>query len=246
MGGCALNNMNSICLIIIGDEILSGKRTDKHLNKNIELANKFNYSIKQVFYLPDETESIKSNLKKLKNEIVFCFGGIGATPDDHTRQAAAKALNLKLKPHPEAVRLIEKRFGKEAYPKRILMANLPENAKLLPNKINQVPGFYINQFFFMPGFPEMAWPMIEWIYKKILPKQKNNYHEEHIILKNVTESSLIDIMQEIEKKFINVKIYSLPRITPIKQLELGVKGDKKQTKNAMILLKKLLKSQGHI
>ncbi|MEK9771244.1 MAG: molybdopterin-binding protein [Nitrosomonadales bacterium] len=238
--------MNSICLVIIGDEILSGKRTDKHFNKNIELADKFNYAIKQVLYLSDDPLSIKNNLKKLKNEIVFCFGGIGATPDDHTRQAAAKAFNLKLIPHPEAIRLIEKRFGKEAYPKRILMANLPENAKLLPNTINQVPGFYINQFYFMPGFPEMAWPMIEWIYKKILPKQKKNYYEEHIILKNVTESSLIDIMQEIEKKFIDVKVYSLPRITPTKQLELGVKGNKKQTKNAMIFLKKSLKSQGHI
>ena len=156
--------------LIIGDEILSGKRKDKHLTHLIETLKKHNFHISRADYISDDTEEIKKTLEQKKGVIVFCFGGIGATPDDCTRSAAALAHKKLLIRHPEAKVLIEKQFGEEAYPKRILMADLPEEASLIPNSVNNIPGFFINQHFFMPGFPEMAWPMIDWVLKNHLSK----------------------------------------------------------------------------
>ena len=145
---------NEIHLVIIGDEILSGKREDKHFKKALDVTKQNNYVIKSVSYLPDSEHEIQSKIENLKGKIVFCFGGIGATPDDHTRSSAAKAHQKALKRHTDAAKLIEDKFGKEAYPKRILMADLPDGSELIPNEINMIPGFYINKNFFMPGFPE--------------------------------------------------------------------------------------------
>jgi molybdopterin-biosynthesis enzyme MoeA-like protein len=82
---------NEIYLVIIGDEILSGKREDKHFKKALDATKQNNYVIKSVSYLPDSEHEIQSKIENLKDKIVFCFGGIGATPDDHTRSSAAKA-----------------------------------------------------------------------------------------------------------------------------------------------------------
>ena len=171
--------------LIIGDEILSGKRKDKHLTHLIETLKKHNFHISRADYISDDTEEIKKTLEQKKGVIVFCFGGIGATPDDCTRSAAALAHKKLLIRHPEAKVLIEKQFGEEAYPKRILMADLPEEASLIPNPINNIPGFFINQHFFMPGFPEMAWPMIEWIIENHLSKtEKSKKYEEGVSCPN--------------------------------------------------------------
>ena len=171
--------------------------------------------------------------------IVFCFGGIGATPDDCTRSAAAQAHKKLLIRHPEAKVLIEKKFGEEAYPKRILMADLPEEASLIPNPINNIPGFFINQHFFMPGFPEMAWPMIDWVLKNNLSKTERSkkYEDYSIWLDNVSESSLIDLMDLTQSKHQRIKIYSLPKMHPKKMLELGVRGEEGYVKDALNFIK---------
>ncbi len=71
-----------------------------------------------------------------RRDAVFVFGGIGATPDDHTRQCAADAAGLALVRHPRGAAIIEKRFGREAYPQRIHMAHLPSGCALIPNPVN--------------------------------------------------------------------------------------------------------------
>ena len=236
---------NEINLVIIGDEILSGKREDKHFKKSLDLVKQNNYSIKSVSYLPDREYEIQSKIKNLKNKIVFCFGGIGATPDDHTRSSAADAYQKSLKRHADAAKLIEERFGKEAYPKRILMADLPDGSELIPNEINMIPGFYIQKHFFMPGFPEMAWPMMEWIFKNKLPTSNIIEFDQSIIIQDIAESMLIDLMNQIENDFPLVKMYSLPKITPHKQVEFGIKGDKAQVLTAMGVVKKYIKELGY-
>ncbi len=236
---------NEIHLIIIGDEILSGKREDKHFKKSLDLVKQNNYLIKSVTYLPDSEYEIQSKIENLKDKIIFCFGGIGATPDDHTRLSAANAHNKLLTQHADAVKLIENKFGKEAYPKRILMADLPDGSELIPNSINMIPGFCINKHFFMPGFPEMAWPMMEWIFKNKLPPSNKIEFDQSIIIPNIAESLLIDLMNQIENDFPLVKMYSLPKITPQKQVEIGVKGDKRQVLSAMEMVKKYIKELGY-
>jgi len=236
---------NEIHLVIIGDEILSGKREDKHFKKALDVTKQNNYVIKSVSYLPDCEHEIQSKIENLKDKIVFCFGGIGATPDDHTRSSAAKAHQKALKRHTDAAKLIEDKFGKEAYPKRILMADLPDGSELIPNEINMIPGFYINKKFFMPGFPEMAWPMMEWVFKNKLPQSNKIEFDRSIIIPDIAESLLIDLMNQIENDFPLVKMYSLPKITPQRQVEFGIKGDKEQVLSAMEVVKKYVKELGY-
>ncbi|MDP3829020.1 MAG: molybdopterin-binding protein, partial [Polaromonas sp.] len=103
-------------LIIVGDEILSGKRADKHLPKVIELLAARGLPLSYAVYVGDDPERITATLARAfaaaraTGDVVFCTGGIGATPDDHTRQCAARALGVELALHPEAERLIRERM----------------------------------------------------------------------------------------------------------------------------------------
>ena len=149
--------------IIIGDEILSGKRKDKHLVHLSEKLTSLGLALSKADFVQDDSDVIAETIKSKSDYIIFSFGGIGATPDDCTRQAAAKAHNKQIVRNPEALKLIVDKFGDEAFPKRVMMSDIPAGAELIPNSINNIPGFFIGEHYFMPGFPEMSWPMIDWI-----------------------------------------------------------------------------------
>ena len=127
--------MQTFGIYIIGDEILSGKRQDAHLSKVIEILSAHGLSLSWAQYLGDEPAQITTAFKTsfAKNDIVFSFGGIGATPDDFTRQCAADALNVPIERHAGAVAEIVAQFGEGAYPKRVFMADFPQGANLIPN-----------------------------------------------------------------------------------------------------------------
>ena len=132
--------------IIIGDEILSGKRQDKHMAKAIALLAARGFDLSWVQYLGDEPDLIVSTLRRTLagDDVVFSFGGIGATPDDHTRQCAAAAAGVALKLHPEAEVEIRKRFledPKGITPQRLMMGEFPEGVTIIPNPYNRIPGF---------------------------------------------------------------------------------------------------------
>ena len=150
---------------IIGDELLVGKRQDKHLPFLIEAFAKRGLRLSWAHYLGDEPERITAALRSSLGsaDVVFSFGGIGATPDDHTRQCAAAAAGLALKLHPEAEREIRARFGGEVTPQRLMMGEFPQGSSIIPNPVNRIPGFSIREHHFVPGFPQMAWPMVEWV-----------------------------------------------------------------------------------
>src|SRR5512141_161013 len=103
-------------LIIIGDEILSGKRADKHLPKVIELLSARGLSLSWARYVGDEPARITADLRHAfeSGDAVFSCGGIGATPDDHTRQCAAAALGRPLALHPQGKALIQARIREMA------------------------------------------------------------------------------------------------------------------------------------
>ena len=232
-------SQREIHAVIIGDEILSGKREDKHLRHLSKTLKDYGLWLSKVDYIPDDLEVIRKTIEKKIGCIVFCFGGIGATPDDCTRHAAALAHKKSIVQNSKAKLLIESQFGKDAYPKRILMADLPDSAELIPNVINNIPGFLINHHHFMPGFPEMAWPMIDWVinnhYKNLI--NLKGIEDQSIWLDDVSESMLIDTMNEIKNKNKAIKIYSLPKLSPNKTLELGIKGASKDVNKAMKGLK---------
>ncbi|HSI24184.1 MAG TPA: molybdopterin-binding protein [Methylotenera sp.] len=228
-------------IYIIGDEILSGKRQDGHLSKAIELLSARGLQLSWAQYLGDDPAQITNALKTsfAKSDIVFCFGGIGATPDDYTRQCAADALNVPIERHAGAVAEIVAQFGEGAYPKRVFMADFPQGAALIPNPVNRVAGFSIKSHHFLPGFPAMAHPMMEWVldthYAHLF--HQTHYLEQSIIVADGIESQLIDLMNETLRKYPEIKIFSLPKLKPNRQIELGAKGTPEQVKLAMQDLK---------
>ncbi len=218
----------SIGIYIIGDEILSGKRQDAHLSFVIQALKSRGLQLAWAHYLGDIPAQITSLLQASmqRGEIVFSFGGIGATPDDYTRQCAADAAGVALTRHPGAVAEIEAQYGEGTYPKRVLMADLPAGAELIPNPVNRVVGFAINQHYFVPGFPQMAHPMVEWVldthYRHLFHQQ--DYTELSILVMDAGESQLIDLMNHIVQKYPELKLFSLPKLDSRRTTEVGVKG----------------------
>jgi len=235
--------MINIGAIIIGDEILSGKRQDGHFRQAVQTLAQRGLELKWCRIIGDDPALIIDTLRQTytSGDIVFSFGGIGATPDDHTRLCAAKAADVPLIRHPEAVAEIEARFGAEAYPRRVLMADLPQGSKIIPNPFNRVPGFSFRQHHFVPGFPQMAWPMMEWVLDTLYPEMRNLTPdvEEIITIHNTLESVLLDLMNEFVKNYPEVRFSSLPYIGEgeERRLELGVKGVKPKVEEAMSWLK---------
>lgn len=223
------NSEQKVGLILIGDELLSGVRQDKHMRNAIDMLRKRGMTLAWVRIIGDTRKEIIETLNqtKLLNDVVFSFGGIGATPDDQTRAAAAEAFDEKFILHPEAKGLLLEKFGESAYPHRILMAELAENSELIPNPINQVPGFKLANHHFVPGFPNMAWPMIEWVldthYAHLFNDNPNVEWRWDVL--RVPESSLVDMMNEILASFEGVGISSLPSTVKRGDLiDFGLKG----------------------
>ncbi len=238
--------MQTFGIYIIGDEILSGKRQDRHLSKAIEILSARGLALSWAQYLGDDpaqiTNALKTSFAKSdieKEHIVFSFGGIGATPDDYTRQCAADAAGVPMERHAGAVAEIVAQYGEGAYPKRVFMADFPQGAALIPNPVNRVAGFSIKQHYFLPGFPAMAHPMMEWVldthYAHLF--HQTEYLEQSIIVVDGIESQLIDLMNETLQKYAEIKVFSLPKLKPNRQIELGAKGAPEQVKLAMQDLK---------
>ena len=232
-------------LIVVGDEILSGKRADKHMPKVIELLAARGLQLGWAEYVGDVPERITAALARAfaSGDIVFSTGGIGATPDDHTRQCAARALNLPLELHPEAERLIRERMQDTAREQgiayepdrpdnvhRLNMGVFPQGATIIGNPYNKIPGFSVGQVHFVPGFPVMAWPMIESVldsrYAHLFSRDANA--EKSVIVFGAMEATLTPLMQAIEATHAGIKVFSLPSVDHPqygRHIELGVKGD---------------------
>ncbi|APW45945.1 competence/damage-inducible protein A [Rhodoferax antarcticus] len=231
-------------LIIVGDEILSGKRADKHLSKVIELLKARGLALDHAEYVGDDPERITAVLKRAfeSGDVVFSTGGVGATPDDHTRQCAARALGVALALHPQAKELIKQRMQDMALEQgkvydatavenlhRLNMGVFPLGARVIPNPYNKIPGFSVAQVHFLPGFPVMAWPMIEWVldtqYAHLFQTQA--WLERSVIVMGAMEVTLTPLMERLEQQHPGIKVFSLPSVDHSqwgRHIELGVKG----------------------
>ena len=239
----------NIGLIIIGDEILSGRRQDKHLAKVIELLAARGLALAWARYVGDDRGMITAVLRDAfaSGDIVFSCGGIGATPDDHTRQCAAAALDRPLVLHPGARDLIVQRMRDVAAEQglpfepdrpdnlhRLNMGVFPQGAALIPNPYNKIAGFSAGSVHFLPGFPVMAWPMIEWVLDTLYPALQGRaaQRERSVIVYGSMEATLTPLMEEVERRFAGVKVFSLPCVDEQhahgRHIELGVKGDAAQ------------------
>ena len=248
--------MKRFGVVIVGDEILSGRRADKHLAKVIALLTTRGLELSWAQYVGDDREAIAAVLTRTfaSDDIVFVTGGIGATPDDQTRQAAAQARGVDVALHPEAEALIHARIVKmnaesdnplpldsPEHRQRMRMGEFPVGAAIIPNPYNQIPGFSIDAHYFVPGFPVMAWPMLEWVLET---RYADLFHhapraERSVLVFEMPESRVTPLMERIEAECAGVRVFSLPSVgdaTAVdhadprialraqRHIELGVKG----------------------
>jgi molybdopterin-biosynthesis enzyme MoeA-like protein len=196
--------------LIIGTEILNGRRVDKHFEFIRDELAKYGHELFASFVIKDDSELIAKCFKMIKadkDSVLFSFGGIGSTPDDLTREIASKIFREKpLQTHEQFKQDILKKFANEAYPHRIHMADLPPNSELIFNPINNMSGFSLDKrFFFVPGFPMMAHPMLSEIIKKYFGKKEIKFRK--TLLAQTSENTLISIMQKIPS---DIELSSLP------------------------------------
>ncbi len=186
--------------VIIGTELLNGRRKDSHFSFVTETLRKRGWEHKASFIVKDDKillENVYNLVKADPHAVMFSFGGIGSTPDDFTREVAAKAFTGEAPVrHKEAERIILERLGEQAYPHPIKMADLPRGAKLIENPVNKMPGFQLeDRFFFVPGFPEMAHPMIGGVLDRFYAKNVRKYSCNFVV--EGSEAMLIDIMEQL-------------------------------------------------
>jgi molybdopterin-biosynthesis enzyme MoeA-like protein len=204
---------------VFGDEILVGKRQDKHFPWLIEALGKRGLRLAWCEHLGDEPGRVTQALKRsfATGDVVFCFGGIAA------------ALGVALALHPDAEAEIRGRFGAETNPQRLRMGEFPVGAQIVPNPFNRIPGFSVGQHYFVPGFPQMAWPMIEWVleqkYRHVFDSQR--WAEGSVLVYELPESAVAPLMEELNRTYPGLKAFSLPSMGEggtRRHIELGVRG----------------------
>jgi molybdopterin-biosynthesis enzyme MoeA-like protein len=220
--------------LIIGDELIRGKREDRHFAKLREILAARGLYVAWVLYLGDHRARLVEALQRsmASADVVFSFGGIGVTPDDHTRQAAALAAGVPLVLHPDAEREIRARMAEmnqAVTPARLQLGTYPAGARIIPNPFNRIPGFSYADHHFVPGFPQMAWPMVEWVLDTYYADCFNAIAEVEaaIIVWEGLEGLLLDLMQGIEARYPGMVVFSLPSLgseTMRRHIELGVRG----------------------
>jgi molybdopterin-biosynthesis enzyme MoeA-like protein len=248
-------------IIIIGDEILSGRRAYRHLAKLIELLGARGLALAWAEYVGDDPQRITATLRRTlaSGDIVFSTGGIGATPDDHTRQCAAAALEVPLELHSDAKAAIRERIrdmhtgpGPVDYDTpenlhRLNMGMFPQGAAIIPNAYNKIPGFSVREHYFVPGFPVMAWPMIAWVLdtKYAHLHHRSPHAEQSLLVFHLAESTLTPLMEQIERDFPGVHVFSLPSVGDAERggiyarhhIDLGVKGEPQAVEAAFVALR---------
>ena len=216
-----------IFAVIIGTEILNGRREDKHFLFLRDELLKRGYELSGSFIIKDDVDLMKKTFKMIKSipdSKMFCFGGIGSTPDDYTREVSAEVFSDGMEFNEEFKQKIMDKFGENAYPARIYMSYLPKKAKLLRNNpINGMFGYYIDdRYFFTPGFPDMAHAMVKEALDKFFPAKK--LKQRYSILVYAREGEFVDIMQKIPAE---LEFSSLPKLDMTCEISIAGSESKK-------------------
>ncbi|MCX8146097.1 MAG: molybdopterin-binding protein [Azovibrio sp.] len=246
------DNAKPFGLVVIGDEIISGKRQDKHFAAVAALLAARGLRLSWVQYLGDDRARLAALFRRsmAAGEVVFSCGGIGNTPDDHTRQAVADALGVDLVLSPEAEAELRVRFGDELTEARKLLGTFPRGSAIIPNPFNRVPGFMVREHYFVPGFPQMAHPMLEWVLETFYRDRFNPQPkvEKAFLLtgEQAHESGLLDLMQRIVAAYPELRLFSLPSLVgkERRHLELGVEGEPGQVEAAMQAIREEIERRG--
>ena len=205
------SNRKTFGIIIIGNEILSGKTLDTNSHLICTQINNIGMVCKEIVTIPDIEKIIseKVNLFRQKFDYVFTTGGIGPTHDDKTSSAVSQAFGDTLELNEEAKKRLEKHYSDDVLTNaRLKMAYLPSKAKLIDNPVSIAPGFYIENVFVFPGVPKI----LEVMLIDVLKKFKNNQKQfiKKIITTTLSEGIIGEYVESVQKKFIDLEIGSYP------------------------------------
>tara|TARA_B110000438_G_scaffold303765_1_gene367149 strand:- start:1521 stop:2276 length:756 start_codon:yes stop_codon:yes gene_type:complete len=204
------NKKIDAAIIVIGNEILSGRTQDVNVVNLSKWLNSLGVILKEVRIIPDvENVIIKTvNEMRKKFQYIFTTGGIGPTHDDITSKSISKALNLKYCYHPEAYKLLEKYYEKGKFNiGRKKMAKIPKTASLIYNPSSAAPGFIIKNIFCLPGVPSILKSMLGGLNNKIVGG--NIVLSKTLSLRTV-ESEISTSLEKIQNKYKNIDIGSYP------------------------------------
>lgn len=238
-----------IGIILVGDELLSGKRRDKHLPAVIDRLAARRLELDWVQMVGDDAARLEATLSHTLagSDLVFSFGGIGPTPDDRTRQCAARAAGRPLEVNREGRAELVAHYGEQGVtPTRVVMVEWPEGARVIPNPINRVPGFSLHHHHFVPGFPSMAWPMVEWVLDTQYAYMQGREPVVEYLLEahDTPESTIIGDMQAVMDSYPDVRIGCLPNAGGKRLLEFGVRGVASEAATAYEALAARLQARG--
>ena len=197
-------------LIIIGNEILSGRTQDKNLSYLATWLNEIGIQLSEVRVIRDEEEEIIDtvNLLRTKYDYVFTTGGIGPTHDDITSDSVAKAFNVDLETNPQALAILKEYYkDSELTEARLKMTKMPKGAELVENPVSKAPGFKIENVFVMAGIPKIMQGMLEGA-KIHLSAGKPMKSESIDVF--MPESFIAEELSNLQDKFRDVEIGSYP------------------------------------
>jgi molybdenum cofactor synthesis domain-containing protein len=198
-------------LVVIGDEILSGRTQDKNVAQVAAWLNVQGIRLAEVRVVPDVTRAIVEavNTLRARNDYLFTTGGIGPTHDDITVDAIAEALGVDVIHHPQAVAILERYYETRggASEARLRMARVPEGADLIPNRMSGAPGIHIGNIFIMAGVPHITAGMLDALTgtleggRPVISKTIGCW---------VAESEVADLLRTAEQEHEGVAIGSYP------------------------------------
>jgi molybdenum cofactor synthesis domain-containing protein len=197
-------------MVMIGDEILSGRTPDQNLNFLAKNLAEIGINLREVRVVPDVEDEIilAVNSVRKKFDYIFTSGGIGPTHDDITSAAIAKVFNDKCKKNQQAVEILEQKYGKENLNEAsIKMAFVPSKSKLLDNPISSAPGFRIENVFVMAGVPKIFQAMFFAAKKELTGGAKIKSRE---IKVSLTESIIAKSFSDLQQKYLQVAMGSYP------------------------------------
>ncbi len=197
-------------IIIIGNEILSGRTVDKNTSFIALWLNERGISVEEVRVIPDKEKVIIDTVNELRKKFAYIFttGGIGPTHDDITAESISKAFNQKYQYHPEAFKILEEFYKNEDFNEgRKKMAKMPEHALLIPNPKTFASGFYVENVFVLPGVPSILQAMLPLLEKIIKPGKKILSFSIDTGLK---ESIMAEGLSMLQNKYKDIDIGSYP------------------------------------
>lgn len=231
-------------LLLIGDELLNGRKQDAHLPAMIPRFAERGLELSWTKTIGDDPDLITQTLAQTlsSGDVVFSFGGIGATPDDLTRQCAAAAFGLPIALHPEAEAEIRAQLGERLNDHHLRMGEFPAGSDIIPNPINRIPGFSVRNHHFVPGFPKMAWPMVEWVLDHDYAHLQAPGREvsQTLLLTDTSEGPLIPLMEILLKEYPDLRLACLPDAGGEKKVELTLRGAPGRVVQGMDRLRELL------